>query len=77
MIIRGETLLEMHSSNKNAAKTAFAFIISSVFSHNKDDVHVLPTCKMTADDLFYWTDKTVRGLEEIGFEVISVITDNN
>ena len=39
------------NSLSEAAKSAFAFMISSVFSAYKDVVHLLPTSKLIADDL--------------------------
>ena len=61
----------------NAAKSAFAFMISSVFSKYKDVVHLLLTCKISANDLNAMLKKIIMGLEDIGFKVIAVITDNN
>jgi len=65
------------SNSNEAAKSAFAFMISSIVSKYKDAVHVLPTCKINAMDLFALIQRTIRGLEEAGFRVFSVITDNN
>ena len=39
------------NSLSTAAKSAFAFMISSVFSNYKDVVHLLPASKMSAEDL--------------------------
>ena len=41
-----------YNSVNNAANYAFAFVISSIFSNSKDVVHLLPICKMTADELY-------------------------
>ena len=60
-----------------AAKSAFAFMISSVFSAYKDVVHLLPTNKLIADNLHAMIKKIVCGLENVGFRVVTVITDNN
>ena len=60
-----------------AAKSAFAFMISSVFSNYKDVVHLLPTSKISAEDLHSVLKKIICGLENIGFKVIAAITDNN
>ena len=37
----------------------------------------LPACKIEAQALFEFIKKTVKSLEKVGFQVISVITDNN
>ena len=73
----GNIIGSSYNSVSNAAKSAFAFIISSIFSNYKDVVHLLPICKMTADELYIIIKKLVVGLESIGFKVIAVITDNN
>ena len=39
------------NSPSEAAKSALAFMITSVFSAYKDVVHLLPTCNLIADDL--------------------------
>ena len=64
-------------NSTDAATSAFAFMISSVFSNYKDVAHVLPTRKMTAEALHCLLKKTLVGLESIGFTVIVVVTDNN
>ena len=60
-----------------AAKSAFAFMISSVFSNYKDVVHLLPISKISAEDLHSVLKKFICDLENIGFKVIAAITDNN
>ena len=40
------------STSSKAVTSAFAFMISSVFSKYKDVVRILPTSKIAADDLF-------------------------
>ena len=75
---KGGTIVGSSYNNVcNAVKSAFAFMISSVFSKYKDVVHLLPTCKISADDLNAMLKKIIIGLEDIGFKVIAVITDNN
>ena len=64
-------------NSTDAATSAFAFMISSVFFNYKDVAHVLPTRKMTAEALHCLLKKTLVGLESIGFTVIAVVTDNN
>ena len=60
-----------------AAKSAFAFMISRVFSAYKNVVHLLPASKLIADDLHAMIKKIVCGLENVGFLVVTVIIDNN
>ena len=73
----GNIVGSSYNNVSNAAKSAFAFMISSIFSNYKDVIHLLPIYKMTADELYIIIKKLVVGLESIGFKVITVITDNN
>ena len=61
----------------DAATSAFAFVITSIFSDFKDVVYVLPARKMDAKFLFKLIKNTVESLKKIGFKVTSVVTDNN
>lgn len=64
-------------NSKEAATTAFVFMVSSIASAFKDVVHIIPTRCMKADLLHNLIKKVIIGLEKIGFTVICVITDNN
>ena len=65
------------SDNSNeAATSAFAFMLRSVFSQYKDIEHVMPTKFLKAENLFDIVKRIIIGLEEIGFQVLSIITDN-
>ena len=57
--------------------SAFAFMISSVFSQYKDIGYVISTKYLKAENLFDIVEHIIIGLEEIGFQVSSIITDNN
>ena len=74
--VGGQVVGSAHNTMQ-AATTAFAFMITSVFSNMKEVVHVMPSCKMSGETLFDMTKRTIIGLERIGFKVIAVITDNN
>ena len=49
---KGSNVVGAANNSNEAAKSAFAFMISSIVSKYKDVVHVLPTCKINAVDLF-------------------------
>ena len=67
---KGRTIVgSSYNSVCNAGKSAFAFMISSVFFKYKDVVHLLPTCRMSASDLNVMLKKIIVGLEDIGFRV--------
>ena len=57
------------SDNSNDA--AFTFTLSSVFSQYKNVVHVMPI------NFFEIVKHITIGSEEMGFQVLSIITDNN
>ena len=65
------------NSPSEAAKSAFAFMISSMFSAYEDVVRLLPTSKLIADDLHAMIKRIVCGLENEGFRVVTVMADNN
>ncbi|KAG8187443.1 hypothetical protein JTE90_009515 [Oedothorax gibbosus] len=60
-----------------AATSAFVFMIQSILSSYKDVVHIMPVYTITADALHLFIKKVIIGLEDIGFSVIGVVTDNN
>ena len=74
---KGGNIVGAATDRTNAATSTYAFMISSVFSNYKDVVHVLPTSKLTADNLFSFIRKTITCLESIDIRAISVITENN
>ena len=74
---KGGNIVGLANNSNEAATSAFAFMLSSVFSKYKDVVHVMPTRRLKAENLFDIIRRLIIGLEEIGFRVLSVITDNN
>ena len=59
------------------AKTIQAFFVSSAFGKFKDVVSLHPMKNTTGDDLYEVTKKVLNLVQECGFEVIVVISDNN
>ena len=74
---KGGNIVGLSDNNNQAATSAFAFMLSSVFSQYKDVVHVMPIKCLKAENLFDRVKRIIIGLEEIGFQVLSIITDNN
>ena len=74
---KGGNITKPALNSKEADKSAFTFMISSIFSPYKDVVYILPSNKLTSEILHGFISKTIIGLEAIGFCVISIITDNN
>ncbi|XP_054720810.1 uncharacterized protein LOC129230437 [Uloborus diversus] len=52
-------------------------MVSSISSSMKDVVHIFPVRHIVAAQLFSLIKKIVLGLENIGFDVLGVVTDNN
>lgn len=77
MDFKSGNVLGMAYNSENLANSAHVFMIKSLLSKYKDVVHIVPVKTIKAEDLFDITDKIIRGLEEIGYFVFCVITDNN
>ena len=74
---KGGNIVGSDFNCNDAADTAIVFMINSLFSDYKDVAHKLPSRKLTSDILHSLIKKRVSGLTEIGFVVISVLTDSN
>lgn len=59
------------------ANSAHVFMVQSMHSAYKEVVHILPVKTLKAEDLHFFIKKVIIGLENIGFEVLAVITDNH
>ncbi|KAK7861885.1 hypothetical protein R5R35_001482 [Gryllus longicercus] len=64
-------------NNQLLASSAHTFMISSLLSDLKEVVHIVPVNKMCAEDLQSILKKIILGLEQIGFNVLCVISDNS
>lgn len=60
-----------------AAKTAQVFMISSVVSSYKDVVSMVPINGLNSNDLYLMILQVLEAVEKIGFQVISLVSDNN
>lgn len=74
---KGGTVVGSAFDSNHAATSAFVFMVNSVCSVYKDVAHIMPTKSMTAENLYSFIKKILIGLEDIGFRVICVLTDNN
>ena len=74
---KGGNIAGLSDNSNGAATSAFAFMLSSVFAQYKDVVHIMPTKYLKAENLFDIVKRIIIGLEEKGFQVLSIITDNN
>ena len=74
---KGGTIVGAGYNTDEAASSAFVFMLNSLKSSFKDVVHILPVKTITAEALYQFIHKIVVGLENIGFMVICIVTDNN
>ena len=74
---KGGNLVGMAFNSQKTANSAHVFMIQSLLSGYKDVVHILPIKTICATDLHKIIKKVILGLEDIGFFVICVVTDNN
>lgn len=74
---KGGDILGMAYNNSQAATSVYVFMIQSLKSKYKDVVHILPTRTLNAEILNNFMLKVIKGLEDIGFFVTCIITDNN
>ncbi|KAF8784301.1 hypothetical protein HNY73_009998 [Argiope bruennichi] len=74
---KGENISGFSYISENAATSVMTFTINSISSSYKDVVHILPVNKIVADALHTFIKKLIIGLENIGFQVICVVTNNN
>lgn len=73
----GGKLFGMSHNDSSAASSAFVFMVQSFLSPYKDVAHILPVSSLTAEMFHTYIKKIMIGLENIGFKVISLVTDNN
>ncbi|XP_035233510.1 uncharacterized protein LOC118205330 [Stegodyphus dumicola] len=66
-----------HDKPALAAKTAQVFMITSVFSSYKDVVSIVPVNGLQANELQDMIQQILIALENIGFKVVCLISDNN
>ena len=74
---KGGNIVGMAFNENIAASSAHVFMISSLLSPYKDVVHILPVKAIQAEILHAIIKKIIIGLENIGYFVIAVVTDNH
>lgn len=74
---KGGNIVGMAYNTEEAAKSAHVFMLQSLLSSFKEVVHILPVKTMKAMELFNFIKRIVVGLQNIGFNVVCVVSDNN
>nr|XP_012225401.1 PREDICTED: uncharacterized protein LOC105673967 [Linepithema humile] len=74
---KGGNIVGRAFNSTECAMSAHVFMINSMLSTYRDVVHILPVKTLQASILHDFIAKIVIGLENIGFEVLAVVSDNN
>lgn len=74
---KGGSILGMSYNCKEAANSAYVFMIQSVKSNYKDVVSIMPVKTVNSDLLYNFLKKVLIGLELVGFHTFCVLSDNN
>nr|CAH7731460.1 unnamed protein product [Callosobruchus chinensis] len=74
---KGGNIVGTAFDGKSLATSAYTFMISSVTSKLKEVVHIYPTSTIESNTLFICIKTVIVKLEEIGYKVFCVISDNN
>lgn len=77
MDYKGGNIVGKAFNSTDCAKSAHVFMINSLLSTYRDVVHILPVKTLDAQTLHNYIEKIVIGLEKLGFEVLSIVSDNN
>ena len=65
------------STDKDIATTIHCFMISSIFSSNKDVVKFVPAKKIPAEQLLKHLKNVLITIRQAGYVIVSIITDGN
>lgn len=65
------------ANSEEAATSAHVFMVQSMPSSFREVVHILPARTMNSHSLHAVLKNVIIGLEEIGFKVLAVVSDNN
>ncbi|XP_067133601.1 uncharacterized protein [Centruroides vittatus] len=74
---KGGSVVGNAFGTEELATSAYVFMISSLSSSYKEVVHILPVKTIRGDILHTFLKKIIVKLEEIGFTVVAVVSDNN
>lgn len=74
---KGGNIVGNAFNNSCLATSAYTFMISSVTSKFKEVIHIYPTSTIKSDILFDCIRTVVIKLEEIGYKVFCILSDNN
>lgn len=74
---KGGNLVGTAYDSTQLANSVHVFMLQSLFSSFKDVVHMVPVSTFDSESLFNLIQKVLLGLENVGFKVLGIVTDNN
>lgn len=77
MDFKGGNMVGAAFNMASCATSACVFMINSLLSPYKEVVHILPVKTLQANDLYIFIKRVILGLENLGFEVLVVVSDNH
>lgn len=77
IIYKANSLVGYADNSENVATTIVAFLISSVFGSFQEIVKLIPVNKMTGKQPSEYTLNVFKIVQNLDFQVLSIITDNN
>ena len=77
MSYKGGQLHGASTNSTDVATTIQVFMITSPLSSYKHVVALFPVCNLTTDTLLQQTETVIKVLHDIGFQVLTLVSDNN
>lgn len=74
---KGGNIVGTAINSSTLANSAFTFMLNGLCSNFKEVVHIAPISKINHELLFSFIKSIIVGLEDIGFKIFCVISDNN
>lgn len=77
MDYKGGNVVGNSCHNTDLAVSCYVFMLNSIKSDFKEVIHIAPVSHINHDTLHSFIETLILGLEEIGYKIICVISDNN
>lgn len=77
MDYKGGNIIGNAYNSSECANRAHVFMVNSLLSDYKDVVHILPVKTLNNNCLFQYIKNIIIELENIGYKVLAVVSDNN
>ena len=74
---KGGNVVGAAINNNSLATSAYTFMVSSISSDFKEVIHIAPISKINHELLYKFLNTIITRLENIGYKVFCVISDNN